>query len=193
MPQRLGYDRELGGYPQPKLQRKSAQTGTDGGKVHARGWNRRHPKSAGSRDSTRVVSGATGVGKVPGGSSSAGSGAPSDLRAIVNSWLGTPYAWGGSDKSGADCSGFVMRVMEEWRGIELPHSSREGFKMGEPIPDDQLQPGDAVFFGPWSGVNHVGIYMGNGEFSQASSSKGVTITPLNDSYWVDKYKGARRY
>jgi cell wall-associated NlpC family hydrolase len=194
MPERLGYDRELGGYPQPKLHRATARTAerTESGSEKGRGGairtKRDMPPHKGWGRTERAD-----TGGVLGGESGAGAGAPDALRAIVNGWLGTPYVWGGSEKSGADCSGFVMQVMKEWRGIELPHSSREDFKMGEPIPDGQLQPGDAVFFGPWSGVNHVGIYMGNGEFSQASSSLGVTITPMSNTYWAPKYKGARRY
>jgi len=115
------------------------------------------------------------------------------LENIIKPWIGTPYKFGGESKSGIDCSGFVMQVFRKYKGIELPHSTRESFKMGKNISKSDLQKGDVVFFGNWLGVNHSGIYMGNNTFAEASSSRGVIYEKFNSGYWAPKYKGARRY
>lgn len=115
------------------------------------------------------------------------------FESITKSWIGTRYKLGGSTKNGADCSGFVMQIYKEKLQISLPHNAAAMFKMGQSISVKQLQEGDLVFFGNAWGINHVGIYLSNSRFIHASSSKGVIITPMNDSYWKPKYKGARRY
>lgn len=117
----------------------------------------------------------------------------SSLHKHIEPWLGTPYAFSGSTKSGTDCSGFVMNIFREWKGISLPHSTRDTWDFGTSVSKGSLREGDVVFFGTWLGVNHNGIYLGDGTFAHASSSKGVIITPMNDPYWAGRYKGARRY
>lgn len=115
-----------------------------------------------------------------------------DWMKIVNPWLGTPYKYGKASKSGTDCSGYVMNIYREKTGISLPHSSTQMFQMGKKIGKDDLRTGDLVFFGGGSGVDHVGVYLDNGNFTHASTSRGVMISPLSDSYWQPRYKGARR-
>ncbi|MGL1933925.1 MAG: C40 family peptidase [Fibrobacterales bacterium] len=115
------------------------------------------------------------------------------LAAIIKPWLGTPYLFGGESKRGVDCSAFVMHVFRKYRGINLPHSTRQTFKMGKKIAKSDLKKGDVIFFGNWIGVNHSAIYMGNGTFAHASSSRGVIYTKMSSTYWAPKYKGARRY
>jgi murein DD-endopeptidase / murein LD-carboxypeptidase len=111
---------------------------------------------------------------------------------VVNSWLGTPYKYGGSSKNGTDCSGYVMQIYKEKTGKNLPHSSGAMFKLGEPIDQEDLQTGDLVFFGGHWGINHVGVYLSNGNFTHSSSSDGVAIIPLSTKYWKERYRGARR-
>lgn len=116
----------------------------------------------------------------------------SDWMAIVKPWLGTPYKYGKASKSGTDCSGYVMNIYKEKTGISLPHSSTQMFQMGKKIGRGDLKTGDLVFFGGGSGVDHVGVYLDDGNFTHASTSRGVMISPLTDSYWQPRYKGARR-
>ena len=121
---------------------------------------------------------------------------PSRLARVVDSYLGIPYKWGGTTRAGMDCSAFTRAIFRETYGVELPRTSKQMYGVGRAIPQEQnLKPGDLVFFkntysGP--GVSHVGIYLGNGRFAHASSSKGGTITPLNNPYFQPRYIGARR-
>jgi cell wall-associated NlpC family hydrolase len=106
-------------------------------------------------------------------------------------YIGVPYVWGGSTPSGFDCSGFVKYVFDK-HGIPLPRTAATQYGAGKSVKKADLRKGDLVFFGENGRITHVGIYMGDGNFIHASSSKGVTITPLNNSYWSVRYYGARR-
>jgi cell wall-associated NlpC family hydrolase len=112
---------------------------------------------------------------------------------VLLPWIGTPYLPGGSTKNGADCSGFVSSVYMEKERMYIPRSTTEEYKMGKEINRNDLIVGDLVFFGDGRKVNHVGIYVGKGNFIHASTSNGVMISPLEDNYWKPKYIGAKRY
>ncbi|MDR3001987.1 MAG: C40 family peptidase, partial [Fibromonadaceae bacterium] len=111
---------------------------------------------------------------------------------VLAPWLGTPYLLGGTSKNGTDCSGFTSGVYREKEGLYLPRTSADQSKVGKSVSKKNLKIGDLIYFGEKSRVNHVGIYVGNGSFIHASTSQGVTVTPLTDSYWKPRYKGARR-
>ncbi len=109
------------------------------------------------------------------------------------SYRGVKYRFGGATPSGFDCSGFVMYVFNK-HGVKLPRTADMQFKVGKPIKTKtELKPGDLVFFETYEkGASHVGIYKGKGEFIHASSSKGITVSGLADTYFAKKYVGARR-
>jgi len=114
------------------------------------------------------------------------------LRSEVRMWKGTPHRMGGTRRSGVDCSGFVQRIFNDLFDIKLPRSTASQVRTGLATPVKHLRPGDLVFFHPPNKVRHVGIYLGRGEFAHASTSRGVTISRMDASYWRNAYWTARR-
>ena len=107
-------------------------------------------------------------------------------------YKGTRYKFGGTSPKGFDCSGYVQYVFKNC-GATLPRAADEQASLGIFVTQKQLKPGDLVFFTTYaSGASHVGIYAGNNNFWSATSSKGVILTSLKDSYWKSRYYGARR-
>ena len=106
----------------------------------------------------------------------------SDLRVDIVEYalqfVGNPYVWGGTSLTkGTDCSGFTMSVYKNF-GISLSHSSRAQANEGTRITANELQPGDLIFYANSSGtINHVAMYIGNGQVVHASSAKtGIKIS-----------------
>lgn len=118
------------------------------------------------------------------------------LVADTSSYVGTKYAWGGSSPStGFDCSGFVYYMFSTHGVTTMPRTtSSVMYTMGTEVDKTHLQPGDLVFFSlAMNGVvSHVGIYLGNGQFMSATSSKGIYAQSLSSTYWAPKYVGAKR-
>lgn len=106
--------------------------------------------------------------------------------------VGVPYKWGGVTPKGFDCSGFVWYVFDK-NAIHLPRTADVQYQAGQAVPRGNLQQGDLVFFTTYEpGASHCGIYLDNGKFIHASSSRGVMVSNLGDSYWKTRYLGARR-
>ncbi|WP_379137532.1 C40 family peptidase [Paenibacillus sp. sgz500958] len=118
--------------------------------------------------------------------------ADSKMDSVIDKAIGTKYVSGGVTTNGFDCSGFTMYVFDKI-GIDLPHQSGSQYQMGTAVSRSELKEGDLLFFNTSGrGVSHVGIYVGDGKFAHASSSRGVTISSLSDSYYVNRYVGAKR-
>jgi len=103
--------------------------------------------------------------------------------------MGVPYVWGGSSTSGFDCSGFIYYVLKN-TGHNVSRLNAASYWNQYPSTSNP-QIGDLVFFkGTYkAGISHVGFYIGNGDFIHASTSKGVTISNVNTSYYKQHFAG----
>ena len=122
------------------------------------------------------------------------SGATGSTIAIARSLLGRPVVWGGaSPTEGFDCSGLVQYVFRQ-AGITLPRTADLQFLVGRTVSPAALRPGDLVYYTTYEpGASHVGIYIGADKFIHTSYSKGVVaIADINDSYFVQRFYGAKR-
>ena len=117
------------------------------------------------------------------------------LLQIIDHWWGTKYCLGGSTENCIDCSSFTQTILRDVYQVQLPRTSQEQYNNTEHIEIGELQEGDLVFFhhgGKSKRVSHVGFYLLNNKFVHASTSNGVMISDLNDSYWNQRYKGGGR-
>lgn len=109
--------------------------------------------------------------------------------------LGTGYKFGGRNPdAGLDCSGMVSYIVEQISGQRLPHNAARIADMTRPIRVGELQPGDLVFFNTQNRRHsHMGIYMGEGRFVHAPSSRGrIRVERLDNRYFKPRIDGARR-
>ena len=142
--------------------------------------------AATSKKTTKIIA-SRGISEAPISSEKA-----QEIIAYAKKFMGVKYVFGGASPSGFDCSGFTMYVFNKF-GINLPHSASSQAGLGLAVSKSDLVPGDLVFFQTYkSGISHVGIYIGNNNFLEASSSRGIAITSLSSSYYSSRYKGATR-
>ena len=127
------------------------------------------------------------------GGGSSGSGTATDIANFAMSFVGYSYVWGGmSPSTGFDCSGLMYYVLTQY-GYSMKRVANDQMTQGTAVSRDNLQVGDLVFFGYGSYANHVGMYIGNGNFVHASTpSTGVRVNSLNETYYNTRYIGARR-
>ena len=120
-----------------------------------------------------------------------------NLYKFIDNWWGTPYRMGGTTKQGIDCSGFVNQLFSSVYGMIVPRNSSAQHNYAMQIKKDQIQEGDLVFFNTnrrkkRNYVSHVGVYLHNNKFVHASSSTGVMISDLTETYWVKHFVDTRR-
>lgn len=116
----------------------------------------------------------------------------SALRSAAAPWMGAPYELGGESKQGVDCSALAQALYEDAFGVQLPRTTGRQVNRGSSVGQSQMRAGDLVFFRTADQQKHVGIYLDNRKFVHASSSQGVTISPLRYDYWQTNYWTARR-
>lgn len=112
------------------------------------------------------------------------------------SLLGTPYVWGGESpqEGGFDCSGFTQYVFRQ-AGYTLNRISSDQAKQGTYVSRSNIRPGDLIFysFQGDGNINHVGIYIGNGQMIHSPKTGDVVkTTDITTSYWETRFVTARR-
>lgn len=116
------------------------------------------------------------------------------LYEYIDAWWGVPHKIGGNDKSGVDCSGFIVRLYDEVYGKSVPRTTEDLFLAARAIDTAKMITGDLVFitFQGRKKVSHVGVYLQDGKFVHASTSKGVRIDFMRDNYYKkQQFSGGR--
>lgn len=146
-----------------------------------------------SKETTQASKATTASGVGPGGTTGSsgstgttGSGSEianatrSAVVAYAKQFLGNPYVYGGTSlTNGADCSGFTMSVFAHF-GISTGRSSRDQAAKGKEIAVSDVQPGDLLFYASGNYINHVAMYIGDGQVIHSSTAKsGIKISPSN--------------
>ncbi len=117
------------------------------------------------------------------------------LYVEASEWLGTPYKYGKHDKKGTDCSGLTRSIYKKVYRTNLPRSTSEQLEMCHKVKKANLKEGDLVcFYGKQSKrtPNHVGIYLKEGKFIHASLTRGVTVSSLNEKYYLQHWLAGGR-
>jgi cell wall-associated NlpC family hydrolase len=117
----------------------------------------------------------------------------SEVLSIARELIGVPYVWAGSTRDGFDCSGFIYYAYNK-AGKQMGRYSSEGY-YSRSFYVNEPQPGDLVFFENTykKGISHMGIYLGNNEFIHASTTGGVMISNLSESYYAKHFEGFKRF
>jgi cell wall-associated NlpC family hydrolase len=111
---------------------------------------------------------------------------------LAKEYLGTPYQWGGTTPKGFDCSGYVQYVYGK-AGVELPRTTYQQIKVGQPVDLKSVQAGDIVFFGTPDNPHHEGMAIGGGKFIHAPHTGDVVkVSSLSDPYYAKAFVTARR-
>jgi cell wall-associated NlpC family hydrolase len=117
------------------------------------------------------------------------------LYHFVDSWIGTPYMYGGSTKDGVDCSSFTCSLLLNIFKLSIPRTAKEQYDACVRVHKNDLKEGDLVFFytmGKRHGISHVGVYLGNNFFVHSSTSSGVMISNLDEDYFSTRFVSGGR-
>jgi lipoprotein Spr len=116
------------------------------------------------------------------------------LYEFIEDWYGTRYRFGGTSRSGIDCSSLMQKIYSHAFGMEIPRTAVTQYRASRRIVQEELQEGDLIFFHTTRpGISHVGLYLGNRHFVHASSSRGVVISNLDEKYYQNAYRGSGRF
>lgn len=151
-------------------------------------------KSTGITPSAAALNGAVASNNASSGSVVLTNVTGAQILAEAQKYLGTPYVSGGASPAGFDCSGFVYYVLKQM-GYSVSRTPAGQFSIGTSVSKESLKPGDIVYFANTyiSGISHVGIYAGNGQFIHSPNSRStVSYSDLTTGYWANHYYGARR-
>ena len=111
---------------------------------------------------------------------------------LATGLIGTPYRWGGATPAGFDCSGLVYYTYRK-AGLTVPRTSQQQFHFAQPVPLDDAQPGDLVFFAERGRIFHVGIYLGEDRFVHAPDrGRAVSVASLAEGFYRSRFAGAGR-
>ena len=105
------------------------------------------------------------------------------LKKQYEQWQGVKYKYGGTTKKGVDCSAFVQNTYINKLKVSLPRTTALQVKIGKQINKQNLKIGDLIFFRTGKNTRHVGIYLKDGKFMHSSSSRGVHISHINNTYY----------
>lgn len=115
--------------------------------------------------------------------------------ALSKRFLGLPYLWGGASSFGFDCSGFVQMLCRR-RGVVIPRDAapQARWEGMAPVAKEELRPGDLLYFGSAGKITHTGMYIGDGQFINATTHERPTvrIDRLDDPHWAKLFVAARR-
>lgn len=114
------------------------------------------------------------------------------LLSFMDEWYGVRYRYGGSTKQGIDCSAFSSELLNYVFGYQVPRTVREQYQACTLLTKEELREGDLVFFNTTGGISHVGVFLMNNKFVHASSSSGVMISDLNETYFAKRFLGGGR-
>jgi cell wall-associated NlpC family hydrolase len=114
------------------------------------------------------------------------------LFTAIEKWWRTRYRYGGATEKGIDCSAYAGTLAHQVFGLVLARTARDQYANCIKLEKEELQQGDLVFFNTRGGISHVGMYLGNGYFTHASTSIGVTISNLSETYWNRKFVSGGR-
>ena len=115
-----------------------------------------------------------------------------NLFRLIDDWYGVKYLYGGTSKRGIDCSALMQILFTAVYGVALPRTAKMQYDFSKRISRTELKEGDLLFFNTRGGVSHVGMYLTNNKFIHASTSNGVAISDMFESYYASRLIGVGR-
>jgi NlpC/P60 family len=109
------------------------------------------------------------------------------LYNFIDKWWATRYQYGGTDRTGIDCSAFTSKLLSEVYSVTIPRIAKDQYKICEKLAIENLVEGDLVFFNTRGGISHVGLYLGNNYFVHSSVHEGVAISSLTEEYYKRRF------